>query len=87
MGQFLKEKNVKRDMSWKLSVLRKEKLQPFSSLGLYPGGGGGGTRYILGCGRCGLAPRTLTLLKTKTADFSTLFKTEFRFMIPSLRHS
>ena len=40
MGQFLKEKNVKRDMSWKLSVLRKEKLQPFSSLGLYPGGGG-----------------------------------------------
>ena len=40
MGQFLKEKNVKRDMSLNLSVLRKEKLQPFSSLGLYPGGGG-----------------------------------------------
>ena len=86
MGQFLKEKNVKRDMSLNLSVLRKEKLQPFSSLGLYPGGGGG-TRYILGCGRCGLAPCTLTLFKTKTADFPTLFKTEFRFLIPSLRHS
>ena len=38
MGQFLKEKNVKRDMSLNLSVLRKEKLQPFSSLGLYPDG-------------------------------------------------
>ena len=47
MGQFLKEKNVKRDMSWKLSVLRKEKLQPFSSLGLYPGGGGEGGWYSI----------------------------------------
>ena len=26
-------------------------------------------------GRCGLAPHTLTLFKTKIADFPTLFKT------------
>ena len=38
-------------------------------------------------GRCGPAPHTLTLFKTKIADFPTLFKTEFRFLIPwSLRH-
>ena len=36
--------------------------------------GGGGTRYILG-----------SLFKTKMADFPTLFKTEFRFLIPCLR--
>ena len=44
----------------------------------------GGTRYILGWGG---AAHTLTLFKTKIADFPTLFKTEFRFLIPSLRHS
>ena len=38
-------------------------------------------------GRCGLAPDTLTLFKTKIADFPTQFKTEFRFLIPCLRHS
>ena len=38
-------------------------------------------------GRCGSAPHTLTLFKRKIADFPTLFKTEFRFLIPSLRHS
>ena len=38
-------------------------------------------------GGCGSAPHTLTLFKTKIADFPTLFKTEFRFLIPSLRHS
>ena len=37
-------------------------------------------------GRCGQAPHTLTLFKTKIADFPTLFKTEFRFLIPCLRH-
>ena len=37
-------------------------------------------------GRCGPAPYTLTLSKTKIADFPTLFKTEFRFLIPCLRH-
>ena len=37
-------------------------------------------------GRCGPAPHTLTLFKTKIADFPTLFKTEFRFLIPCLRH-
>ena len=41
---------------------------------------GGGTRYIPGC-----APHTLTLFKTDIADFPTLFKTEFRFLIPCLR--
>ena len=37
--------------------------------------------------RCGSVPHTLTLFKTKIADFPTLCKTEFRFVIPSLRHS
>ena len=37
-------------------------------------------------GRCGPACHTLTLCKTKIADFPTLFKTEFRFLIPCLRH-
>ena len=34
-------------------------------------------------GRCGTAPHTLTLFN---ADFPTLFKTEFRILIPCLRH-
>ena len=51
-----------------------------------PSGGGGYSIYPW-VGRCGLAPHTLTLLKKKIADFPTLFKTEFRFLIPSLRHS
>ena len=37
-------------------------------------------------GRCGPVPHTLTLFKTKIAYFPTLFKTEFRFLIPCLRH-
>ena len=37
-------------------------------------------------GRFGLAPHTLTLFKTKIAYFPTLFETEFRFLIPCLRH-
>ena len=37
-------------------------------------------------GRCGAAPHTLTLFKTNVADFPTLFKTEFRFLIPCSRH-
>ena len=36
--------------------------------------------------RCGLAPHTLALFKTKIADFPSLFKTEFRFLIRCLRH-
>ena len=46
----------------------------------------GGTRYILEWGGAA-QPHTLTLFKTKIADFPTLFKTEFRFLIPCLRHS
>ena len=37
-------------------------------------------------GRCGAAPHTLTLFKTNITDFPTLFKKEFRFLIPCLRH-
>ena len=37
-------------------------------------------------GRCGAAPHTLTLFKTNIADFPTLFKTEFRLLIPCFRH-
>ena len=47
--------------------------------------GGGYSIYPL-VGRCGRAPHTLTLFKTNIADFPTLFKTEFRFLIPCLRH-
>ena len=37
-------------------------------------------------GRCGPARHTLTLCKTKIADFPTLFKTELRFLIACVRH-
>ena len=37
-------------------------------------------------GRCGPAPHTLSLFKTKIADFPILFKAEFRFLVPCLRH-
>ena len=52
------------------------------------GGGLGAVGYSIypWVGRCGPAPHTLTLFKTKIADFPTLFKTEFRFLIPCLRH-
>ena len=46
---------------------------------------GGWSKYPW-VGRCGPAPHTLILFKTKIADFPTLFKTEFRFLIPCLRH-
>ena len=48
--------------------------------------GEGGYSIYPWVGRCGPAPHTLTLFKTKIADFPTLFKTEFRFLIPCLRH-
>ena len=44
----------------------------------------GGDSIYLRVGRCGPTPHTLTLFKTKIADFPTLFKTEFRFLIPCL---
>ena len=47
---------------------------------------GGGYSIYSWVGRCGAAPHTLTLFKTNIADFPTLFKTEFRFLIPCLRH-
>ena len=47
---------------------------------------GGGYSIYPWVGRCGTAPHTLTLFKTNIADFPTLFKTEFRFLIPCLRH-
>ena len=49
-------------------------------------GGGGGYSIYPWVGRCGAAPHTLTLFKTNIADFPTHFKTEFRFLIPCLRH-
>ena len=51
-----------------------------------PPGGGGGVLDISLRGRCGPASYTLTLFKTKIADFHTLFKTEFPFLMPCLRH-
>ena len=50
-----------------------------------PAGGGRYSIYTW-VRRCGPAPHTLTLFKTKIADFPTLFKTEFRFLIPCLRY-
>ena len=50
------------------------------------GGGGGGNSKYRWVGRCGAAPHTLNLFKTNIADIPTLFKTEFRFLIPCLRH-
>ena len=47
---------------------------------------GGGYSIYPWVGRCGVAPHTLTLFTTNIADFPTLFKTEFRFLIPCLRH-
>ena len=51
-------------------------------------GGNPGREYSIypWMGRCGAAPHTLTLFKTNIADFPTLLKTEFRFLIPCLRH-
>ena len=46
--------------------------------------GGGGYLIYPWVGRCCAAPHTLTLFKTNIADFPTLFKTEFRFLIPCL---
>ena len=48
--------------------------------------GGGGYSIYPWVGMCSAAPHTLTLFKTNIADFPTLFKTEFRFLIPCLRH-
>ena len=50
--------------------------------GFHPGRGGRGYSIYLWEGRCGPASHTLTLFKTKIADFPTLFMTEFRFLIP-----
>ena len=49
-----------------------------------PGGGGGGYSSYPWVGRYGAAPHTLTLFKTNIANFPT--QTEFRFLIPCLRH-
>ena len=70
-----------------LDICKELEFYDNQSCGLPPGGGGGGYLIYPWVGRCGSAPHTLTLFKTKTADFPTLFKTEFRFLIPSLRHS
>ena len=48
--------------------------------------GGGGYSIYPWVGRCGPAPHTLDLFKTKIAHFLSMFKTEFRFLIPCLRH-
>ena len=52
----------------------------------YSSAGGRGYTIYPWVGRWGPAPHTLTLFETKIADFPTLFKTEFRFLIPCLRH-
>ena len=57
----------------------------YSSRDVTPPRGGGYSIYPC-VGRCGAAPHTLTLFKTNIADFPSLFKTEFRFLIPCFRH-
>ena len=46
----------------------------------------GGGEYSVNpwVGRCDPAPHTLVLFKTNSADFPTLFETEFRFFVPCL---
>ena len=51
------------------------------------GGGGGGVLDIFLGGEVRLGPSYPDLFMTNIADFPTLFKTEFRFLIPCLRHS
>ena len=54
--------------------------------GLLPRGRGGGILDIFLGGEVRPGPsHTLTLFKTKIADFPTLFKTESRFLIPCIR--
>ena len=67
---------TKKKANWKRETVRKGKERKE----------GGGYSIYPWVGRCGPAPHTLTLFKTKIADFPTLFKTEFRFLIPCLRH-
>ena len=71
------------EVYWATTVKLKQSENPEDGIG-----GGGGGRYSIypWVGRCSPAPHTLTLFKTKIADFSTLFKTELRFLIPCLRH-
>ena len=47
----------------------------------------GGDSIYPWVGWYGPASHSLTLFKTNIADFPTLFKTEFRFLIPCLRHA
>ena len=47
---------------------------------------GEGTRYIFGWGGAARPLIPCHSLRQKIADFPTLFKTEFRFLIPCLRH-
>ena len=49
-----------------------------------PGGWGRGYSVNPWVGRCDPAPHTLVLFKTNSADFPTLFETEFRVLIPCL---
>ena len=60
--------------------------EPIQVLLVFALGRGGGYSIYRWVGRCGPASHTLTLFKTKIADFPTLSKTEFRFLIPCLRH-
>ena len=48
--------------------------------------GGGGVFDISLCGKLWPGRHTLTLCKTKIADFPILFKTEWRFLIACVRH-
>ena len=77
MGYAIKIKPWKKSLSPSSSAI-------FSRLASR--GGGGGYSIYPWVGRCGLAPHTLTLFKKKIADFPTLFKKEFRFLIPCLIH-
>ena len=51
-----------------------------------PRGGGGRVLDISLGGEVQPGPSYPDLFKTKIADFPTLFRTEFRFLIPCLRH-
>ena len=69
-------------------IAKEANLTPCQTNQLYIGPRGGGYSIYPWMGRCGVAPDTLTHTHTVTniTDFPTLFKTEFRFLIPCLRH-
>ena len=81
-----KQTNKKVHRSWLRPSTLPPPQMPLSCVVWLKVPGEGGYSIYPWVGRCSPAPHTLTLFKRKTADFPALLKTEFRFLIPCLRH-